>query len=90
MKLSNFTKLSLSKDLRHEVIIGVAGIVSIVGIYIIVSDYNDYKKIEEGLQMRDIVNKAQDTVKTGMNSVTSVTTQVRDTIYGKIKSLLPF
>lgn len=90
MKLSNFTKLSLSKDLRHEVIIGVAGIVSIVGIYIIVSDYNDYKKIEEGLQMRDIVNKAQDTVKTGMNSVTSVTTKARDTIYGKIKSLLPF
>lgn len=92
MKLSsNFrTKLSLLKDLRHDVIIGVAGVVSILGVYIIVSEYKDYKKTEEGLQMRDIVTKAQDTLKTGKDAVTNVSTRVKDTIYGKIKSLLPF
>ena len=87
MKLSNFAKLSLSKDLRHEVIIGVAGIVSVVGICVILRDHNESK---EGFRMRDIVAKAQNTVRTGVTLVTNIATGARQTIYGKSKSLLPF
>lgn len=99
-------KLAFSKEMRHDAIIGVAGVVSLLGIYVIVSEYKHYGKTQENLQMKDVVTNVKTTVShvvpSAMLSNAAETakgvakgaydkvTNVAFGAYGKVRSLMPF
>ena len=99
-------KLALSKEFRHDAIIGLAGAASVIGLYIALMEYYHYEATQENLQMRDIadnvketvsnmapanmVGKAKDAVKGVYGKVTGVASNVATGAYNKARSMLPF
>ena len=99
-------KLALSKEFRHDAIIGLAGAASVFGLYIALLEYQHYNATRESLQMKDIadnvretvtkvapegtVEKAKDVVKGVYGRITRVTSDVAGGAYKKARSMLPF
>lgn len=99
-------KLSLSKELRHDAIIGLAGAASVFGLYIAFLEYQHYNATQENLQMKDIADnvketvtrvapegiaeKTKDIVKGAYGKAAGVATNVVAGAYKKARSMMPF
>jgi hypothetical protein len=99
-------KLALSKEFRHDAIIGLAGAASVFGLYIALLEYKQYEATQESLQMKDIANNVKETATTVASSnvvgkakdvaigayvkVTGVASKVVSGAYNKARSMLPF
>ena len=99
-------KLTLSKEFRHDAIIGIAGAASVFGLYIALLEYKHYSATQENLQMKDIadnmretvinvapegmIEKAKEVVKGAYGKVTDVTTNFTTSAYKKARSMMPF
>ena len=99
-------KLALSKEFRHDAIIGLAGAASVFGLYIALLEYQHYNATQESLQMKDItdnvketattvassnvVGKAKDAVKGAYVKAAGVATNVVAGAYKKTRSMMPF
>lgn len=99
-------KLALSKEFRHDAIIGLAGAASVFGLYIALLEYQHYNATQESLQMKDIADnvketvtrvapegiteKTKDIVKGAYVKVTGVASNVVGSAYKKARSMMPF
>lgn len=96
--------IQMSREARHEAIIGIAGVVSIIGAYIVFTEYRDYKAYKEGLQMKDVVKTVQDTATKVIPSSDDVIGKAKRTVktlydkatgiagesYRQVRRLIPF
>lgn len=95
-------KLILSKEFRHDAILGIAGAVSIMGLYIVISEYQHYGRTQENLQMKDVVVNMKETVTqvvpagivertTGaVKGIYGKVTDAATGVYSKARAMLPF
>lgn len=76
---------------KHDALLGVAGVVSVVGVYMIVTEYKGQR---EGMEMKDAVNTvrsgASKVIPSAVKGVYGAVTGAIGGVYNKAVSLLPF
>lgn len=91
------------KNMRHIAMV-IISVVIIISFYIIITDYRNNHKIEEGFQVKDVIGKVRKTIKSnipkaksGFVSLKDYTTNlskrtinVSKNTYKYLKSFLPF